>query len=137
MMRAFRPGIRGARRTGTVVLAVVALCAGVAAPSASAATAFWASGVGPIYSGNSWVNIAVHEVWFDLEVNSTGTAYSGVWTSEFSGGTAYRTSGDYYCSDAPGCAAYHNWSPGTVTGYPTLHNHGNASPSYFSGYGTY
>ena len=118
-----------------LVAAAMVTCTAVV-PSANAALAIYASGYGPLPSGQSFVNLAIHETWDDIQAQSTGTAYSGVWITRFSGGSPYRASADKYC-ETPGCVAYEGWLGSRPVGYPTLHNHGNASPSYFNGSGNY
>jgi hypothetical protein len=114
-----------------------ALLALQTAPVAVAGTAFYASHAGPIYSGKEYVNVDFYDPsWVDIEAHSTGSAFSGVWISQFSGGTAVRVSADRYCTSA-GCSAYEGWFGPYPSGYPTLHNHGNASPSFFDGVATY
>ncbi|MTD47471.1 hypothetical protein GKE82_25035 [Conexibacter sp. W3-3-2] len=41
-----------------------------------------------------------------------------------------RISADAYCN-SPGCSVYINWYGPYPSGFASIHNHGNASPSYF------
>ena len=112
---------------------IVALCAGVAlaasAPAASAADYLFANHVGPIYSGgdynSGWPYLGAVTA---ISGASTGTAYTQVWVHL--GGVRVSAKGS--CNWA-GCTAFAAWSGSYPNGYGTVHNHGNASPSYFNG----
>lgn len=118
-----------------MVLGLLASCVfamSVAATPAHAGTAIFADHVGPIYSGNSFTNWWLWSAYnVHLDGHSSGTAYTGVWYVNSNGA---RASDAKYCA-SPGCYAGGTWNAvtGYPNGYPTVHNHGNASPSYFYG----
>jgi hypothetical protein len=124
--------MRRTRRANLALLAIIAsLAYGLLATSAFASGfLIFANHYGPLYSGNSYENLCSgcwHQYNDGIDGNSTGTAYSGVWLAN-SAGT--RTSADTYCN-SPGCHATHSWFGPYPSGYGVIHNHGNASPSYF------
>lgn len=90
--------------------------------------------MGPIYSGNQIRDGDYHGTIHHLDGDSTGVAYAGVYVVN-SAGT--RTSADAYCNYV-GCTANINWFGPYPGGFAAVHNHGNASPSYFdAGVGYY
>lgn len=109
-------------------LAVFAFMPAVA--GAQSGATFYANHYGPLYSGGSYTNNGIYtNRYYNLTGASDGTAFSGVWTGQANG---TRTSQDYYCN-AAGCTVRGYWSNGAgPTGSPVVHNHGNASPSYFT-----
>jgi hypothetical protein len=123
-------------RSGKLALLTIVGVLGLAsmAPSALASGGFiiFADHYGPLYSGSSYENLCVgcwHASNDGIDGQSTGTAYSGVWFANSSG---TRVSADTYCS-SPGCHATHSWFGPYPSGFGVIHNHGNASPSYFNG----
>lgn len=84
---------------------------------------------GPLYSGGSYTNNGIYSSrYYNLTGASDGSAFSGVWTGQANG---TRTSQDY--CNAAGCIVRGCWANGaSPTGSPVVHDHGNASPSYFT-----
>lgn len=120
-------------RTFRAIPAIALVCvttSAIAASPAYAGSENFAAHVGPVYSGQSWTNWGIwHYRYTLIAAASSGTAYSGAWLVNSSG---VRQSAAAYCN-TPGCTAYETWSGPYPQGYPTLHNHGNASPSWFYG----
>jgi hypothetical protein len=110
-----------------ITAAILGLSAG---PAAAGGFLTFADHYGPLYSGNSYENLCIgwwHQSNDGITGNSTGTAYSGVWLAN---GSGVRVSADTYCS-SPGCSATESWFGPYPSGFGVVHNHGNASPSYF------
>ena len=103
----------------------------VSMASASTGPFFFLDHYGPLYSGQtSPISSSYNTITYEAGY-STGSAYSGVWVDNYLG---TRITADAYCN-SPGCVAAQGWATSpAVIGYPVVHNHGNASPSYFSGY---
>lgn len=117
-------------RPRRALVAAPALALAMLAIAASSASAFyyqWGAHVGPLYSGQNTRDPDYHGTIYHLDGNSTGTAYSGVYVVNSSN---VRVSADSYCN-SPGCTANINWDGPYPAGFASVHNHGNASPSYF------
>ena len=117
------------------LLATLIAALGLALASATGAWAGsgqYADHYGPLYAGYDMPAFASFWVWDGWYINgwSTGSAYSGVW---FVNSSQQRVSADAWCDYAPGCTAEYSWGGPYPDGYPIVHNHGNASPSYFNG----
>lgn len=119
-------------RRSTVLAAVAAFCGlGIGAQPAAATSYFYANHYGPLtagYSQPAFASIYVLNV-RAMNGQSTGSAFSGVWVVN---GSQVRVSEDAFCT-SPGCVAGNAWPGARPDGYPIVHNHGNASPSYFNG----
>lgn len=119
------------------LVALMAVVAGatlgvVSVGSASTGPYYYASHYGPLYSGQtSAIGGPLASPITYVAGYSVGSAYSGVWVDNY---LSQRITADAYCS-SPGCVAAEGWAASSsITGYPVVHNHGNASPSYFDGY---
>jgi hypothetical protein len=115
-----------------IIAVLCASCAiGLSLGASPVSAAYYANHYGPIYSGYDqpwWASFWVQDG--SLQFGwSDGTAYSGIW---FVNGSQVRVSAAAYCNTA-GCTAGQSWSGPYPDGYPIVHNHGNASPSYFTG----
>lgn len=117
------------RLRALLVAAVTLVCCGTFAASASAYT--FANHV-KLYSGNHYAGPPYLGAVTAVSAGSHGTAYSGTWINNTTGSGGTRVSADGYCN-TPGCIVQIGWSGAKPNGYGTAHNHGNASPSYFSG----
>jgi hypothetical protein len=126
-----------ARRIATILLGAAASASTMAAPAAADFIETFANHAGPLNSGQTFVNAGIsRSTYTEIGGGSTGTAYTGVWISQFVNGVPVRSSADAYCS-TPGCTASEIWTGPWPSGSPSIHNHGNASPSYFNGSDTF
>lgn len=105
-------------------------CCGAFAASASATYTF--ANHAKLYSGQHYAGPPYLGAIDAVSVRSHGTAFSGTWINDSTGYGGARVSADNYCN-SPRCIVQIGWVGPKPNGYGTAHNHGNASPSYFTG----
>lgn len=123
------------RRTRLLTALLVCLIGGVLGSSASTAlavNAYYANHYGPLYSGYdqpAFASLTGQVSGYFQDGWSAGTAYTAIW---FVNASQVRISASASCAYA-GCYIPQSWPGARPFGYPIVHNHGNASPSYFYG----
>jgi hypothetical protein len=121
-----------ARKLSAAIAAILA-CGALAgtASDAFAGSGTYASHYGPLASGAdqpAGASFFVTSGTFQDGI-STGTAFTAIW---FVNSSQVRISAEAFCETA-GCYTSQSWSGSFPSGYPIVHNHGNASPSFFNG----